>query len=305
MKTFTLLAAIFLTTFQAFGQNKNLAEKLGYPKDAKLLIIHADDAGFAHAADSAIISAYEKGVINSASIMVPCTLFPEIAAYAKRHPELDWGVHLTLTDKCKSVAPPNRVKSLLDPNGYFYATNLEFVKNANVNEAEKEIRAQINKALKYGIKLTHIDNHMGSIFLASPGMMMMYQKVGKEYGLPVLIPMNMMKMITPKLLPAVDTNGVIVNNYIVAYAYSPADKWKNFYNYQLQHLKPGLNELVFHLAFNGDEMRAVTGGVVDYGADWRQQDYDYATSAEFKNQLKQQDVYLVTWGMIQKVMYGK
>src|ERR1700761_7723912 len=97
MKTFSLFTVIFLSYFLACGQSKNLAEKLGYPKDAKLLIIHADDAGFSHSADSAIMSAYTKGVINSASIMVPCPWFPEIAAFAKAHPEMDWGIHLTLT----------------------------------------------------------------------------------------------------------------------------------------------------------------------------------------------------------------
>jgi chitin disaccharide deacetylase len=309
MKTFTLFVAIFLSCFLAHSQTKNLAEKLGYPKDAKLLIIHADDAGFAHAADSAIISAYEKGVINSASIMVTCPWFPEIAAYAKKHPELDWGIHLSLTSERKNfkwggVSSADEITSLLDQKGYLYSSNIEFAKNAKLSEAEKEIRAQINKALKFGIKLTHIDNHMGSIF-ASPDMLKMYQKVGKEYGLPVLIPMNMVKIMAPQLLPSIDANGVIVNQYIVAYASAPADKWKNFYNYSIQQLKSGLNELVFHLAFNGDEMKAIAAGLSDYGAEWRQQDYDYATSSEFKELLKKQGIYMVTWGMIRKVEYGK
>src|SRR6201999_2299869 len=130
-------------------------------KDAKLIIVHADDAGFAHAADSAIESAFDKGVINSAAIMVPCPWFPEIAAYAKKHPELDWGIHLSLTSewpgyKWGAVSPADQVPSLLDKNGYLYASNAEFAKNAKVDEAEKEIRAQIDKALQSGIKITHI-----------------------------------------------------------------------------------------------------------------------------------------------------
>src|ERR1700760_994434 len=101
MKYYTFLVVALLLCLQGFAQPKNLAQKLGYPKDAKLLIIHADDAGFAHSADSAIMLAYEKGAINSASIMVTCPWFPEIAAFAKKHPEMDWGIHTSLTSEWK------------------------------------------------------------------------------------------------------------------------------------------------------------------------------------------------------------
>ncbi len=309
MKYQSVLAALLFCCTHAFGQ-QNLAEKLGYPKDAKLLIIHADDAGFAHSADSAIMLAYQKGAVNSASIMVACPWFPEIAAFAKAHPEMDWGIHLCLTSEWKNyrwggVAPSTEIPSLLDKNGYLYATDAAFAQNAKVNEAEKEVRAQIEKAKAFGIKITHIDNHMGSILLASADVVKMYQRVGKEYKLPVLIPMNLYKLMAPKLLPAVDMQGVIVDNYIIAFTLSPPDKWKSFYNNNLQHLKPGLNELIFHLAFNDDEMRAITTGHPDYGAAWRQQDYDYATSDDFRAQLKQQGIYLVTWGAIKKAEYGE
>src|SRR5919202_1394081 len=87
-----LLASILLMPFTAPAQ----------PKDKKLLIIHADDAGVSHSTNAAIIAAFEKKAINSASIMVPCPWFPEIAAYAKAHPELDWGIHITLTAEWKN-----------------------------------------------------------------------------------------------------------------------------------------------------------------------------------------------------------
>lgn len=309
MKRFAAFAILLLFCLQSYAQQKNLAEKLGYPRDAKLLMIHADDAGFSHSADSAIMLACQKGDVNSASIMVTCPWFPEIAAFAKKHPEMDWGIHLTLTSewkyyRWKGIAPSSEITSLLDKDGYLYASNEEVAKYAKVAEAEKEIRAQIEKAKAFGIRITHIDNHMGSI-LASPAMMKMYQRVGREYGLPALVPINYLKMVAPKLVPAIDTPAVIVDNFIMAYQMTPADKWPGFYNYSLQNLKPGLNELVFHLAFDDDEMRAVAAGHPDYGSAWRQQDYNYATGDEFKSQLKQKGIYLVTWGDIKKVEYGK
>ena len=93
----------------------------------------------------------------------------------------------------------------------------EFGKNAKAEEVEKEIRAEIQKATSFGIKLTHLDNHMGSI-LASPEMITVYQKIGKEYRLPVLVPMNMIRMMAPQVAKYVDTNNVvIVDNFVSAY----------------------------------------------------------------------------------------
>src|ERR1700737_2107772 len=79
--------------------NKTLLERLGYPADAKLLIVHADDLGMARSVNAATIKAFESRLVNSASIMVPGPWLPEIAAYARQHPEADLGLHLTLTSE--------------------------------------------------------------------------------------------------------------------------------------------------------------------------------------------------------------
>jgi predicted glycoside hydrolase/deacetylase ChbG (UPF0249 family) len=305
--TMLILLATILTSFKANSQAKNLAEKLGYPKDAKLLIIHADDAGLSRSVDSAVVSAFEKGRINSASIMVPCPDFPKLAAYAKQHSEFDWGIHLTFTSEWKNlkwsgVARSSEIKSLLDQNGNLYATNEEVKKNARLEDIEKEMRAQIDKAISAGIKITHLDNHMGSI-LGSPEIIKIYQKIGKEYKLPVLIPMNMLHRMAPGLLPYIDTTGAVVNEFISAYSAVPADKWKDFYNQKIQNLKPGLNEFIFHLGFDNEEMKSITIDHPDFGSAWRQRDYDYATSVEFSELIKKQGIFLVTWRDIKRVQY--
>ncbi len=308
IKICSLLLLVSLFYFTAYSQEKNLAEKLGYPKEAKLLIIHADDVGLSHSEDSATITAFEQRGITSASIMVPCPWFPEIAAYAKQHPELDWGIHTTFTSEWKNykwdgVVSSGEIPSLIGKDGYMYASVEEFTKNAKPADVEKELRAQIGKAASFGIKLTHIDNHMGSI-LSSPEMITVYQKIGKEYHLPVLVPMNMIRMMAPQMIKYIDTNNiVIVDNFASAYPAIPADKWKQFYDQTIQNLKPGLNEIIFHLAYDNDEMKAITIDHPDYGAAWRQRDLNYVASDEFKNSLKQNGIYLVTWGDIQKVMY--
>ncbi|MFK7983851.1 MAG: ChbG/HpnK family deacetylase, partial [Saprospiraceae bacterium] len=83
-----LVLSLFIITSCA-AQKPNLAKRLGYKKDAKLLIIHADDLGVSHSENAASIAAFDKGMVNSASIMVPCPWFPEIAEYSKNNPSVD------------------------------------------------------------------------------------------------------------------------------------------------------------------------------------------------------------------------
>src|SRR6267142_6866999 len=145
----------FTSSISAQSAPRTLAEKLGYPPDAKLLIVHADDLRVTHSVNAASIKALESGAVNSASIMVPCPWFPEIADYAKAHPEMDFGLHLTLTServyyRWGPVAPADKVSSLMDQNGYFHH---DWEANAHINakEVEVELRAQIERALAMGV----------------------------------------------------------------------------------------------------------------------------------------------------------
>src|SRR5689334_14110270 len=125
------VAALPLFLFVAASQleaqtnNLSLAEKLGFSRDAKLLIVHADDVGMTHSINAATIAALDTGLVNSASIMVPCPWFPEIADYAKSHPQVDFGLHLTLTServyyRWGPVASKDKLPTLVDENGYFH-----------------------------------------------------------------------------------------------------------------------------------------------------------------------------------------
>ncbi|MGH6630869.1 MAG: ChbG/HpnK family deacetylase, partial [Burkholderiales bacterium] len=141
-----ILGPLLATSLQA-GQ-KTLAERLGHPPDAKLLIIHADDLGLAHSVDAASFAALEHKAASSASVMVPCPWFAEVAAYAREHPDHDLGLHLTHTSEWKTyrggpVAPKDLVPGMLDPSGYLWPDVPDVAKHTKAEEIEREIRAQV------------------------------------------------------------------------------------------------------------------------------------------------------------------
>src|SRR5687767_8215717 len=183
------VASLFLAS-TLHAQGRTIAERLGHPANAKLLIIHADDLGAAHSINAASLDALNKGTISSASIMMPTPWVTEVATYAKAHPNADLGLHLTITSEWEtyrwgSVAPADKVSSLLDSTGTFPGDVPPVVAKAKPAEVELELRAQIDRAISLGIRPTHLDSHMGALF-ASPELFATYVRVARAYRLPFL-----------------------------------------------------------------------------------------------------------------------
>ncbi len=239
-----LIVAGAVPEVHAQVNGKSLAEKLGYARDARLLIVHADDVGVTHSVNAATIKALDTGLVNSASIMVPCPWFPEIADYAKSHPQLDFGLHLTLTServyyRWGPVASKDKVPSLLDENGYFRHDWAATTK-IDPKEVELELRAQIDRAYAMGVRPTHLDSHQYRLINGGKELFEVFLRV-------------------------------------------------------LNQLQPGVTEFVIHLAFADDEMKAATRERDTWGAAWRQRDFDFFTSREFRQLLQDQNIKLVTW----------
>jgi len=297
----------FLLSLPVAGQPEpSIAERLGYEKDAKLLILHADDAGVAHAVNLATISAITRNAVSSLSIMAPCPWFMEMAAYLKAHPNVDAGIHLTLTSewrfyKWAGVASPDKIPSLLNEQGYFYDNVSDVVNHARPAEVETELRAQIERARTFGIRLTHLDSHMGTLF-AKPEFFRLYLMLGKEYKLPVFLPANL-KGQNPELGPLVGNDVIWVDHLAMMNLAPEKEHWLDFYTNIVEQLKPGVNEIIVHLALDNAEMKAVTYGHREFGAEWRKNDYNTVTNPTFQQVLKLNNVHLITWGQIRDLMY--
>ncbi len=305
MKNFNYsLLLLFLFTTSCAAQQPNLAQRLGYAKDAKLLIIHGDDLGVSHSVNAASIAALDKGMVNSASIMVPCPWFPEIAAYSKANPSVDLGLHLTLTAEWQDykwgpVALESEITDLVNEQGFLHDNCADVVRKVSVIDIEKELIAQVERALAFGVNVSHLDSHMGCLF--NPKYFETYLKVGRKYGLPVLIPASGLRQFPDMAKKILPTDIVIDNIFML----NPPDAEKGaetFYANQLKDIPVGVSEMIIHLAYDDAEMQAVTINHPDFGAAWRQKDFDYFTSEACRKILKEEGIQLITWSDLKKLI---
>ncbi len=286
-----------LAVVMASGQQKTLAERLGYPADAKLLILHADDLGLAHSVDDASFQALDAGAVSSASVIVSAPWLEEVAEYFKSHPDADIGIHLALTSEWKNyrwgpAAPRDQVPSLLAPDGYFYPDVMPAVSHAKPEEAEKEIRAQLEWAERLGIHATHLDIHMGTL-AARPELYQALIRVAHEKHLPFMA----VHVTDPraKWLSMLGPNDAVLDSLVMFNPAIPASEWTASYVKALAKLGPGVHEMIVHLGHDDSELEAITAGHPDFGAAWRERDFKAVTSPEFRQALEANHITLIHW----------
>ncbi len=312
--------ALMMTVILSFAMTADgdtLAEKLSYNSDDILLILHADDVGMSHSVNKATIQAFEIGMVTSGSIMVPCPWFPEIAAYFREHPEADLGLHLTLTSEWKyyrwgPVASRDRVPSLLDEDGFLWRSEQQVREHAKPEEVEIELRAQIERAIEFGVKPTHLDTHMGTVFV-NPQFLQIYCRLGKEYKIPPMLP-----SLTPEAMDEIKKRGIDLPEgmaEIMMGALKEAgflfidrivtkggggrtlEENKASYHATLRKLKPGVTQIILHLAMDDDEIRNITSNYMS-----RYNDYRIFTDPETRQLIDKLQIKLIGWRDIANLM---
>ena len=304
------LAALSAMGIAARCYAETLAERLGYSAEDKLLIIHADDVGMCHSVNRATIDALKKGMVTCGSIMIPCPAVPEIAEYCRKHPEADLGLHLTLTSEWQDyrwgpVAPRSEVPGLLDPEGFMWREERETARHASPEEVEKEVRAQIEKALQLGIKPTHIDSHMGTLFVRSD-YFQVYIKLAKEYDIPPLVveyrpelALRLGEELAKALRALADQmkgTGFPVLDYIIPDVGGTFETKKEHYEQALRNLKPGVTEMIVHLGYADEELRGITNR-----AHMRQLDYEFFTAESTRKLINELGIKLIGWKEFEKL----
>jgi predicted glycoside hydrolase/deacetylase ChbG (UPF0249 family) len=294
-----LLALFVAAAAPSRAEPPTLLERLGRPKDARLLVIHGDDLGMAHSVDRASFEALERGWITSASIMVPCPWFPEAARFAREHPQADLGLHLVLNSEWTTyrwgpLSPRDAVPSLLDADGYLPLLETTVAERARPAEVEKELRAQIEKALAAGIRVSHLDSHMAALFQTA-SLLAVYRGVAAEYGLPLLLERVGARGGHESAWATGAQDDALVDQVVSVSPGVPAGEWLAGYQRILAPLPPGVYQLIVHLAYDDEEMRGATSDHPDWGAAWRQSDFDLVRSQAFRDFLRGQGFELVSW----------
>ena len=314
---FLLFSGIY---FSSKAQDSTYAQRLGFPKNARVIILHMDDAGMSLSSDRGVEKAFEDGVANSTSVMMPCPWVPQMVRYIKTHPNVDAGLHLTLTSEWKDyrwmpVAGAAEVPGLTDSTGNMWRDVPDVVKHASAEEVDKEIRAQLARAEKMDFHPTHLDSHMGTLF-ATPAFLQKYIQLGIEKQIPVMYPggndtyiadeMHFSKeqvQYFQKLGKQIWNGGLPVLDDLHNYSYDwnpPADivkddaaltKWRvDLYEKSMIKLKPGVTMVIMHCT----DPSPIFSEISDSG-NKRKADMLAMLDPGFKKFLKDNGFILTTW----------
>src|SRR5271156_5070267 len=256
------------------NETKSTAERLGYAADARALILNADDFGMCHDQNEGVMRGLKEGLFTSSTILVTCPWFEEAAEFARNNPDADLGVHLTLTAEWDSykwgpVLGAHTVPSLVDERGYLWQTVPQVYEHARLDEAEAELRAQIEKAYAAGIDVTHLDSHMGTVQLRAD-YHEIYARLAAEYRLPIrLASRKMMRDQMGSIVDQLDKAGVVTPDHLVFHGPGKPAETEYYWTNLIRTLKPGVTEILCHPAIARDELRTCARDALQREADFR------------------------------------
>lgn len=271
-------------------------EWLGYPPDARLLILNADDFGMHHAINAATLRTLTEGVVRSTTLMAPCAGAAQAMQMLEANPALAFGVHLTvicdLNNRYSPLAPLEKVPSLLDEAGHFYNAERipEFLWRAKLDELEIEFRSQIEAVLSARLKPTHLDWHC----LHSGGRADIFGltlALAQEYGLAVRVaqrPLN--QSVQHQGFPTADHD--LMDSFRIDIAHKSA-----CYAQMLHDLPVGLSEWAVHPGLGNAQSQASDPD----GWQVRQTDFDFLMSVEAREIIRQEGIIVLSYKPLQKI----
>lgn len=225
-------------------------------ENARALILHVDDLGSSNGANRAFFELAEAGLVTCGSVMVPGPWFREAAERANGH---DIGVHLTLTSEWRTcrwapLSTTSPSSGLIDPDGYFPRDVASLRARLVPEAAEAEMRAQIERALRAGLKPTHLDAHMAAAML--PELLDAHVRLGRDYGLVPILPRSISWAPEPEsyraCLAALDRLGAPVVDHCRGTLPVDDDALAPGWRQVIEDLPAGLTHLALHCTVPGD-----------------------------------------------------
>jgi predicted glycoside hydrolase/deacetylase ChbG (UPF0249 family) len=283
---------------------ESFAERLGWPADQVVVILHCNDAGVLQGNNRGIVAAVSKGISTSYSIAMAC---PWVPMFMKMRPPeaLDIGVEVTLTSEFDlfrwgPLAGKTTVPGLVDPEGCLWKVPAQVASKATADEIEKEIRAQIERAIGFELKPTHLETHDGVVYL-KPELFDRYLKVAMEKGISPTIAGGHMANLTEErknVAALMKSKSVEVWNAgfpVIDDIQSTVEQWapgekKPKLEALLHNLKPGITEIIFHPAAPNDELRLLV-------SNWssRVQDQMVLTDLSIRHVLENRKIVVTDW----------
>jgi len=285
----------------AFAEERTFGERLGWGAEERVLIFHNDDVGMSHESNLGNIEAFEYGLVTSCSTMMPCSWVLEWRDYMNDHPDLDNGLHLTLTSEWKHyrwgpVAGRDAVPGLIDSEGYMHRSVQDTIQHASADEIETEIRAQIALAEEMGLPVTHLDSHMGTLFY-SPAFLERYLKVGIEKQIPVMIMSGRgmeppMRQVAERAAATAWEGGLPVLDYLITAVErtGDAEELVSAAVETLRNLPPGITQIIVHATRNTDNFRAISAS-----GPRREAELMMVLSPEVKQVIEEEGIILTTY----------
>ncbi|GAB6939905.1 ChbG/HpnK family deacetylase [Isoptericola variabilis] len=269
----------------------DLTARLGLGADARAIILNADDLGMCRAANRAILPLLREGFLDSSTVMVPCPWAPDALAAAAADPGLDVGVHLVLTSEWTRYRwrpLTGTGTSLVDGAGYFPGAVDVVERQARDEDVAAELAAQLDAALAAGVDVSHLDNHMGSVYGLATGRSFLPQvlELAAARGLPFRLPRSLdglgamgadpdapgSQAILDAATAAADAAGVVILDRLWTHPFELAgegtpdaegyDAVKAGFLDLLRGVHPGVTEIFLHPMLHDDELR----DAVDYAA---------------------------------------
>ena len=262
-----------------------LSENLGFDPDAKLLIINCDDLGSCWSANVGIYESLRTGLATTASLMVPG---PWARSATANYRGDDIGVHLTLNSEFEEYrwGPITQAPSLLDGNGGFPRTVEDTWDHADLDEVRRELQAQIERAILWGIDVTHLDSHMGTLQLRAD-FFGVYLELATDFNLPLRMgPVEGESLVGFPYRELARQEGVLFPDHFIYYQGVGS---RPYVEEALANLKPGVTEIYLHPAIDSDELRAAHPDWVGRVDDYKMLNHDL----RFRNLVEKAGVTLI------------